>query len=183
MTIPDIEKTLRRKFEAELEARIRRTKEIGRQCQRFIGAHYFAEASYQCLELYRDGYMLGCIMCSQALLQAVLKFVLQRNRINNKRKVEDLIKLLKDKSILNGKALDAATLAWQHRNDFHHLNPGVSAIDLELKAKECIGAICTLEEELFGGTFAEGKFIPRNPTYWDISAEGTVPVFLRQLDV
>ena len=181
MTAPDIEKNLRRKFEAELEARIRRTKEL--KYQRVIGAHHFAGASYECLELYRDGYMLGCIMCSQALLEAVLKFVLQRNRLNNKGRIEDFIKVLRDRGILDGKALDAANSAWKHRNDFHHLSPAFSAIDLEAKAKECIEAICTLEDEIFGGTFREGSFIPKKPIYWDISAEGTVPVFLRQLDV
>jgi hypothetical protein len=183
MTSPDIEKSLRRKFEAELEGRIRRTKELKHQYQPYIGAHYFAEASYHCLELYRDGYMLGCITCSEALLEAVLKFVLQRNRLNSKGEVEDHIKVLKDKGILTGKVLDAVNSAWRHRNDFLHLNPGVSAIELEPKAKQCIGAICTLENEIFGGTFREGAFIPKKQIYWDIIAEGTVPVFLRQLDV
>lgn len=181
MMANDIENHLRRKFEADLQARVRRTQEL--RYLRIIGSHYFAAASSQCLELYRDGYMLGCIMCSQALLEAVLKFVAQRNRMEYKKEVEDLIRDLEAKQILNDKALNAAKLAWQHRNDFHHLNPGISVIDLETKAKECVEATCTLEEEIFGASFVAGALSPRNPIYWDIGSDGTVPVYLRQLDV
>ena len=85
----DIENYLRRKFEAELQARVQRTQEL--KYTRVIGGHYFAAASSQCLELYRDGYMLGCIMCSQALLETVLKFVAQRNEMEFNKEVEDLI--------------------------------------------------------------------------------------------
>ena len=88
--------------------------------------------------------MLGCIMCSQALLEAVLKFVAQRNGMEFNKEIEDLIRDLGAKRILNDKALNAAKLAWRHRNDFHHLNPGISVIDLETKAKECVEATCTL---------------------------------------
>lgn len=176
-----IENHLRRKFESGLEARVRRTEEL--QYQRIIGAHYFAAASSQCLELYRDGYMLGCIMCSQALLEAILKFVAKRNRMEYKKEVEELIADFEASKTLNANALDAAKLAWRHRNDFHHLNPAVSTIDLEVKAKECVEATCALEEEIFGASFVNGALNPRNPIYWDTQADNTVPVFLRQLDV
>jgi len=181
MMAKDIENYLRRKFEADLQARVRRTQELS--YPRVIGGHYFAAASSQCLELYRDGYMLGCIMCSQALLEAVLKFVAQRNGMEFNKEVEDLIRDLGAKRILNDKALNAAKLAWRHRNDFHHLNPGISVIDLETKAKECVEATCTLEEEIFGASFVAGALRPKNPIYWDISSDGTAPVYLRQLDV
>ena len=181
MAATNIENHLRRKFESNLEARVRRTLELN--YQKVIGGHYFAAASSQCLELYRDGYMLGCIMCSQALLEAILKFVAQRNRIEYKKEVEVLIADLEAKNILNEKALDAAKRAWRHRNDFHHFNPGVSAIDLELKARECVEATCALEEEIFSASFVAGALSPKNPIYWDVHQDGTVPVYLRQLDV
>lgn len=177
----DIENHLRRKFESDIQSRVRRTQELS--YLRVIGGHYFAAASSQCLELYRDGHMLGCIMCSQALLEAVLKFVAQRNRMEFKKEVKDLIRDLETKKILNKIALDAAKRAWRHRNDFHHLNPGVSVIDLETKARECVEATCALEEEIFGASFIEGSLNPRNPIYWDIHSDGTIPIYLRQLDV
>ena len=181
MMANDIENHLRRKFEADLQARVRRTQELS--YLRIIGGHYFAAASSQCLELYRDGYMLGCIMCSQVLLEAVLKFVAQRSKMEYRNEVEDLIRDLEANKILNDKALNAAKLAWRHRNDFHHLNPGISVIDLETKAKECVEATCTLEEEIFGASFVAGALSPRNQIYWDIDSDGTAPVYLRQLDV
>jgi hypothetical protein len=176
-----IENHLRRRFESDLPARINRTETMS--YQRIIGAHYFAAASSQCLELYRDGYMLGCVMCSQALLEAVLKFVAQRNGMEYKKEVEELIKNLETRNILQGNALIGAKTAWRHRNDFHHLNPAVSKIALEAKAKECVEAVCALEQEIFGTSFENGALIPHNPIYWDIHSDGTVPVFLRQYDV
>ena len=181
MAANNIENHLRRKFESDLTARVRRTEELN--YQRVIGGHYFSAASSQCLELYRDGYMLGCIMCSQALLETVLKFVAQRNQMEYKKELENLIADLEAGNILNEKALNAAKLAWRHRNDFHHLNPGFSAIDIGVKAKECVEATCTLEEEIFGASFEAGALRPRHPIYWDIQPDGTVPVYLRQLDV
>jgi len=181
MAATNIENHLRRKFESGLKERVRRTIEL--KYQKVIGGHYFAAASSQCLELYRDGYMLGCIMCSQALLEAILKFVAQRNRMEYKKEVEVLIADLESKKVLNEKALGAAKLAWRHRNDFHHLNPGISAIDQEAKAKECVEATCALEEEIFCASFVDGALRPKNLIYWDVGADNTVPVFLRQLDV
>jgi len=116
-------------------------------------------------------------------LEAVLKFVAQRNKMEYRNEVEDLIRDLEAKKTLNDKALNAAKLAWRHRNDFHHLNPGISVIDLETKAKECVEATCTLEEEVFGASIVAGALSPRNPIYWDIDSDGTAPVYLRQLDV
>lgn len=181
MAAANIENHLRRKFESDVNERVRRTTDL--KYQKIIGGHYFAAASLQCLELYRDGHMLGCIMCSQALLEAILKFVAQRNRMEYKQDVEALIAGLESKKVLNQKALGAAKLAWHHRNDFHHLNPGISAIDLEAKAKECVEAICALEEEIFCASFVNGALSPKNLIYWDVRADNTVPVFLRQLDV
>ena len=181
MSAKNIENHLRRKFEFDLKERVQRTTEL--KYQKIIGSHYFAAASTQSLELYRDGYMLGCIMCSQALLEAMLKFIAQRNRMEYKKDVEDLIANLEFKNVLNEKALKAAKTAWHHRNDFHHLNPGVSTLDLKAKAKECVDAICALEENVFSVSFVNGALSPKNLVYWDVGADNTVPVFLRQLDV
>jgi hypothetical protein len=122
-------------------------------------------------------------MCSKALLEAVLKFVAQRNRMEFKKEVDELILDLDAKKILNEKALNAAKLSWRHRNDFHHLKPNILAIDLEAKARECIEATCVLEEEIFGATIVAGALSPKNPIYWDIHSDGSIPVYLRQLDV
>lgn len=180
MTTNNIEQNLRRRFEAELEVRIRRTDELN--YQKVIGAHYFSAASTQCLELYRDGYMLGCIMCSQALLEALLKFVAKRNGLQYKKEIDELIADIEERQILNTRAVSSAKLAWRHRNDFHHLNVGVSNIDLSVKAKECVDAICGLEEEIFSFSIADGLLFPTYPIYWNIQPNEPVAIFLRQFD-
>lgn len=92
------------------------------------------------MELYRDGYMLGCIMCSQSLLEAMLKFVAKRNGMPYKKDTEELLADIRAKRLLSDAAMNAAELAWRHRNDFHHLNPGVASLDLADKARECVEA-------------------------------------------
>ncbi len=181
MTNAILENHLRQKFEAELPARIQRIEELN--YQPVIGGHYFAPASSQCLELYRDGYMLGCIMCSQALLEAMLKFVAQQNSMEYKKDVRDLIQDILAKNILSSNTVAAAKSAWSHRNDFHHLNQGLAGIDLMNKAKECVEATCAVEDEIFEAVFSNGALVPKKPIYWDIKPDGTVPVFLRRLDV
>ena len=179
---PDtLKANLRQAFERELPLRIERISHL--KYKRIIGGHYFAAASTECLELYRDGYMLGCIMCSQSLLEAMLKFVAKRNSMPHKKDVEELINDIRATRVLSDGAIDAAKLAWRHRNDFHHLNAGVASIDLKDKARECVEATCAVEDDIFGATFDKGALVPNKRLYWDINADGTVPVFLRQLDV
>ncbi|MCH7497067.1 MAG: hypothetical protein IH971_04350 [Candidatus Marinimicrobia bacterium] len=107
----------------------------------------------------------------------------KRNGMEYKKDAEDLIRSFRAKNILSSEALDAAELAWRHRNDFHHLNPGVTTIELTTKARMCVEATCAVEDEIFGATFSNGALVPKKPIYWDIKPDGTVPVFLRQLDV
>ena len=181
MPASNLETNLRQAFERDLPHRIERVHQL--TYQKIIGGHYFAAASTQCLELYRDGYMLGCIMCSQSLLEAMLKFVAKRNGLPHKKDIEDLIKDIRARALLSEDAVAAAEIAWRHRNDFHHLNPGVASIHLADKARECVEATCAVENDIFGATFDKGVLIASKPLYWDMGANGIAPVFLRQLDV
>ena len=178
---PNLETNLRQAFERDLPLRIQRVNQL--KYQKVIGGHYFAAASTECLQLYRDGYMLGCIMCAQSLLEAMLKFVAKRNTLQYKKDVEGLIKVIRENQLLSEAALAASDVAWRHRNDFHHLNSGVASIDLANKARECVEATCAVEDDIFGATVQEGKLVPNRRLYWDVGGDGTAPVFLRQLDL
>lgn len=181
MISANAEASLRQRFESQLPHRLERIRNL--KYQRIIGAHHFAVASRECLELYRDGYMLGCIMCAQSLLEAMLKFVAKRNELPHKKEVEDLIADLATAAILSAEAISSARVSWRHRNDVHHLNHSITSLDLTAKAKECVEATCAVEEDIFGASVQDGALVPHKPKYWDIGVSGTVPVFLRQLDV
>ena len=56
---------LRQIDEQTLDARVDRYMEIDHQG--IIGGHYFAKASSECINLYRDGHFIAAVMASQAV--------------------------------------------------------------------------------------------------------------------
>ena len=64
---------IRGEVERTIEERIERYLEIG--YQRVIAGGHFAEASAECIRLYRDGYFLSAVMVSQALGEALWRFL------------------------------------------------------------------------------------------------------------
>jgi hypothetical protein len=59
------------------------------------------------------------------------------------------------------------------------MNPKVDQIDFPQLAKKNIQNLAVVEREVFHVDINEGKLIPKHPEYWDISLDGTVPIYLR----
>ena len=59
------------------------------------------------------------------------------------------------------------------------MNPKVASVPFHALAKRNLKDLAIVEKELFGVDLKNGKLIPHQPRYWDISSDGTVPVFLR----
>ena len=55
--------------------------EGGQVNQGIIPNHHFGAASSECIELYRDGYLLSAVMVSQSVAEGVWRLVLERNQI------------------------------------------------------------------------------------------------------
>ena len=175
-----IAKNLRRQFDSTVEQRVERLKAL--DYKRIIGGHFFAAASTECLELYRDGYMIGTIMCAQALIQAILRFAADSNGLPSKLRTEEQIQKLEEASVISSISAQCSKEAWTHRNDFHHLNPGVASIDLGPKAAVCVQAVTSLESDIFDFETIQGKIKPKYTIYWDENPDGTVPAYIRNLD-
>jgi len=174
---------LRSSFDASIETRVERYMEIAHQG--IVPAHHFAAASDQCIKLYRDGYFLSAVMVSQAVNEAVCRFILDRNgkgvpeRPTQRFLREEVKKLAKDAVICQACA-DACKRIWDSfRNDVHHMNPKVAQIDVQALAKSNLQDLAVVEKEIFGCDLKDGKLVPHHPKYWDIQADGTVPAFLR----
>lgn len=163
--------------EQTLEARVTRYLEIDRQ--RIIGHHYFARASTECIDLYRDGHFIATVMATQAVNEGIFKFVAERNNIQS----EDycaLLTILTSQGTLSQDCLDASKQIWgSFRNDVHHMNPKVAQINFSELAKKNIQNLALVEREVFDVSFDEGKLVPKYPKYWDIQPDGTVPIYLR----
>jgi len=172
-----IEDTLRQIFDQTLHERIERYLEIDHQG--IIGNHYFAAASSECIDLYRDGYFISVVMVTQAVNEGILRLVADRNNISAKNHA-DLMKELAEKNIIPKESAEASERIWDSfRNDIHHMNPTVTHISFRDLAKQNIQDIATIEKGIFEVTFDNGKLLPKQPKYWDVQKDGTVPVFLR----
>ena len=167
-----------------IEQKIDRYLEI--EHQEIIGDHYFAEASSECIYLYRDGYFIGTVMLTHAINEGIIKLLVRKNNINiqkspdNKKKLEELLEELLDKKLISSDCATALKAIWaSFRADIHHMNPTISNIDFTALAKQNIKYLSTIEKEIFGIQIIDGKLIPDNPKYWDVNPDGTVNVYLR----
>ncbi len=171
--------SLRQRDEFSREQRVRRYSEVKRQG--IIPNHHFAPASTECIELYRDGHFIATVMATQAVNEGILKFVAERNDIPD-RKLENLVNLETSPllNLLPYACLEASRKIWgSFRNDVHHMNPTVSKIPFQKLAKENIQRLALVEREVFDFSIRDGELVPKHPRYWDVSEDGTAPVFLR----
>jgi hypothetical protein len=167
-------------LERTIEARIDRYLSVNHQW--LIADHHFAHASHECLLLYRDGYFTSCIMVAQALSDGILKFVAERNNVQvKKEKKQALAKRMQQDGIFSQAFVDAVgRIRGGFRNDFHHMNPPIATVDLEALAKRNITDLAALEREIFEYSIGTGgALVLKNPKYWDLQPDGSVPTYVR----
>ncbi len=167
-----------------IEEKISRYLEI--EHQGIIGGHCFANASSECIYLYRDGYFIGAVMMSHSINEGIIKFVAERNKISRNREdgstktIDELIRELKNKDIISENCAAASTKIWgSFRADIHHMNPTVAKIPFQKLAQQNLKHLSTIEKEIFGHDIKNGAIAPHQPKYWDINSEGKMAVFLR----
>ena len=186
----DLKKSMRAALEQTIEIRVDRYLEVAHQG--FIGDHHFAEASSECLNLYRDGYMFSTVMVSQAVAEGIWRFVLERNQIQpkklkvrgGKKKNRKTIaaELVKQNIITTECAEAFCRILDSFRNEVHHMDPKVSTVNFPEVAKQHMDDLTAIEGELFEVTLSEdpGKLVLAHPRYWDLQADGTTSAFFRE---
>jgi hypothetical protein len=118
-------------------------------------------------------------MVSQAVNEGILKFVAHKNSVP-RNKHEAMIADLQKRGIISSECAAASDRIWRSfRNDVHHMNPAVKKVPFETLARKNLQDLSVIEKEIFGVDFQDGRLMPRQPKYWDIEKNGTVPVFLR----
>lgn len=168
-----------------IEEKIDRYLEI--EHQGIIGYHYFAEASSECIYLYRDGYFIATVMMIHAINEGIIKFITKRNGVkrektdSNTKTIEELINELQEAGHISLNCADASKNIWRnYRNDVHHMNPTVVGIPFKDLAKKNIKYLSTIEKEIFGYHINNaGVMVLHQPKYWDIKSNGTTTTFLR----
>lgn len=175
-----IERLIRAEFEQSLNERIDRYLSIGHQP--IVANHHFADASTECVNLFRDGYFTACITLTQSVAEGIVKFVRERNgvpQVEHESK-QAVVERMRDLGILSQCFVDAVSrIRRSFRDDFHHMNPKVAGIELEPLARRNIADLAAIEREIFECRVADGRLVPERPLYWDVDAGGDVPVYLR----
>ncbi len=148
------------------EYRVNRYLEVENQW--VMPAHHFSSASRECLNLYRDGHFIATVMVTQAVNEGIIRFVAERNNMkHDNMKHSELLKILKDKSIISQDCFEASDqIRGSFRNDVHHMNPKVATIDFQGLAKKNIHNLTIVEREVFNVDIHDGKIIPKHPEYW-----------------
>lgn len=193
MNNPDVDGKIKRQrmkdnlisdFNTSIDERVDRYIGVGHQW--IIGNHHFAEASSECINVYRDGHFIAAVMMSHSINEGIIEFVTDRVKLSrhksdgNAKSIDELINELEQQKTISKACADAARgIYGSYRNDIHHMSPKVGSIDFCSLARENLKRLAMIEGEIFGTDVIEGRLKPHHPIYWDLNADGTVSAFLR----
>lgn len=177
-----LQDNLEQDFLASINDRISRYLEL--DFIQVVPKTYFAPITIECILLYRDGYFFACIALCQAVAEALLRFVCERNDRGSKGFVKfetNICKLreLKDKIPLDW--IETFEKVWENRNDYHHLNPDVPTQKEKLReiAKDKIVALLDIESKVFAFEWVDGAIKRIHPEYWFETDSGHLNSYLR----
>lgn len=173
------EDSIRQTFEQTLSARAHRYLKV--KPHGIIPFTPFAPASSESSLLFRDGHFYGCIALTQAVAEAMTRFLCIRNGWKPDKVFENNITKLQKRGFISQEIKNKLLTIWNNRDDYHHLNPNIE-IDLnklEKIALDKLLCIKEIESDIFKFSFQEGKLIPENPKYWNVNRDGTAEVMLR----
>ncbi len=143
----------------------------------------FAAPSAECVEQFRDGHYFGCIALTQAVMEAIVRYVWQvklKKKPNQEGSFEKNLEALHKKKFVTDDWKDKLDQMWADRHTFHHLRPAVLTEQRKLEdlARNALKLLDQLEREFFGFTLRDGTVVPDHPEYWSIK-KGESLVFLR----
>ena len=136
-----------------------------------ISNQHFAPPSTECSYLFRDGHYYGCIALTQAVAEALVKFLCSKNSFRPARSFETNVSNLYKRQFISKEIRDAMLSIWNKRDSYHHLNHDIETDrdKLEELAKEKLVHLYEIENEIFKYTTTiEGGFKLKYPKYWDI---------------
>jgi hypothetical protein len=178
-----LKESLRSRLEQTIDDRVDRFLAVHHQ--QIAADHHFSHALSESVELYRDGYFLSCVLATQAVNEAIVRFIAERNAVTRLDGEEnaDLMLRLSANGIVSRDTADAAgRISRSFRNDVHHIDPKVGGLNFEQLAMRNVLALAVIECEIFAFDFgASGSLVPKQPRYWDIQADQSVPVYVRGL--
>lgn len=170
---------IKQEFEQTLSSRVERYLKV--KPHGIIPLTEFAPVSAECALLFRDGHFYGAIALSQAVAEAIAKFLCLKNSWKPKKSFEENIIKLETRQFISKDMKEKFLSVWEKRDDYHHLNPTIDTDrqKLEALAYEKVLLLKQIESEVFKFSIVDGKLVPENRKYWAVQPNGTVPVFFR----
>jgi hypothetical protein len=169
---------IKQEFEQTLPARVERYLKV--KPHGVVPFTQFAPASAECAYLFRDGHFYGAIALSQAVVEALVKFLCERNGWKPKKSFEENVEKLEIRQFISKDMKDKLLKLWEKRDDYHHLNLGIETDrqKLEVLAYAKVLLLKEIEAEVFKFAIVNGKLVPENRKYWTVQKDGTAQVFL-----
>ena len=173
-----VEDSIKQEFEQTLSDRVNRYLQV--KPHEIIPCTYFSAVSAECILLFRDGHFYGCIALTQAVAEALVKFLCKTNFGRHRKVFEKNVEKLSQREFIPDKVKESLLTIWKRRDDYHHLNPNVATDRqaLEELAREKVQLLVEVEREIFRFTIVDGKISPEQPKYWKANGD-KVQVFLR----
>jgi hypothetical protein len=170
---------IKQEFEQTLSSRVERYLKV--KPHGIVPLTKFASVSAECALLFRDGHYYGSVALSQAVAEAIAKFLCAKNGWTPDKSFEKNVEKLETRQFISKTLREKFLSLWQKRDDYHHLNPTIETDrqKLETLAYEKILLLKEIESEVFAFSFVDGKLVPECRKYWALQEDGTVPVFLK----
>lgn len=170
---------IKQEFEQTLSSRVERYLRV--KPHGIVPLTKFAPVSAECALLFRDGHFYGAIALSQAVVEAIAKFLCQKNGWKPRKSFEENVAKLEARQFISKDMKQRFLSLWEKRDDYHHLNPAIEMDrqKLEALAHEKVSLLKEIESEVFDFSVVDGKLVPKNKKYWAVQPNGTVPVYLR----
>ena len=173
-----VQDNLRTEFDATLEDRVSRYLEV--KPHEIVPNKHFAPVSSECALLFRDGHYYSCIALTQAVAEALVRFICETKSGRAANDFTINVRKLSKRGHIPNELESALLRIWEKRHDFHHLNSSIESdrSHLMAMARERVRLLQTVEKRIFAFDVSEGKMIPKHPEYWDQSGD-TLEVYLR----
>lgn len=145
---------------------------------------HFAPITIESMQLYRDGYFFACIALCQAVAEALLRFICERNGRGSNHPVKfeaNIGKLRKLTDKIPPDWIEMLERVWEGRHNYHHLNPGVPTEKDKLKeiAKGKIVALLDVESKVFAFEWGDGAIKQTHSEYWLETDSGHLDAYSR----
>ena len=174
-----LEDDMRKEFESTIEDRVVRYLEV--KPHEIVAHTHFSRVSAEISTLFRDGQFYGCIALSQAVGEALVRYMCQQNGFKPGKVFENNLQKLSKRRFLTTTVKNQFNELWIGRDDYHHLNPNIEQDHNKLKelAGKKARLLMEIEKEIFGYTVNNGTLALKYPKYWEVDDKNQIEAFLR----